>query len=345
MDTPEVINELVSYESDGLRLDMFVAHIVEGMSRSAAQKLIEKGSVQLNGSLCTSKSCKLCLGDKVQVVVERPQHQDEVGFLTPNPIELDIRYEDEYLLVISKQKGLVCHPAPGHENDTLANALVARYGYEHLGHLQGDERPGIVHRLDMDTTGLMLCAKDDATQKALQDLIRMRTLDRRYVVLVHGYVAPDSGMIDASIARSKKDRLKMSVSDDIQARSAITTFTTLERFEAGAKDEGYSLLECHLYTGRTHQIRVHMRHISHAVVGDPLYGHGSQQANLGLDRQFLHSWRVQFDHPMKEKTIELCDFLPQDLYQAYKAIQPRSMGKTTQGEKIINTLIRQSECE
>ena len=127
----------------------------------------------------------------------------------------------------------------------------------------------------------MLAAKDDATQKALQDLIRLRVLDRRYVTLVHGYVAPDEGTITTGIARSRRDRLRMTVSDDPGAREAITTFRTLERFEAGRFDEGYSLLECHLYTGRTHQIRVHMRHIGHACVGDQLYGRGDDRTNMG----------------------------------------------------------------
>ena len=141
--------------------------------------------------------------------------------------------------------------------------------------------PGIVHRLDRDTSGLMLAAKDDDTQRALQDLIRLRTLDRRYITLVHGYVAMNEGRIDTGIARSTRDRQKMAVSDDPFARQAITTFRVLERFDAGRFDDGYTLLECHLYTGRTHQIRVHMRHINHPCVGDPLYGRGRQICREG----------------------------------------------------------------
>ena len=166
----------------------------------------------------------------------------------------------------------MCHPAHGHESGTLANALVYHCGIDHLGTVQGEDRPGIVHRLDRDTSGLMLAAKDDDTQRALQNLIRTRTLDRRYITLVHGHIAMDEGTINTGIARSTRDRVKMAVSDDPFARQAITTFKVLERFDSMRFDDGYTLVECHLFTGRTHQIRVHMRHINHACVGDPLYG-------------------------------------------------------------------------
>lgn len=324
-------------EGDGERLDSFLASQDNMPSRSACAKLIESGAVTINSTHADSKSEKVCLGDRIQAEVEEPE---EVGGpLAPNPyIPLDIRFEDEYLIVLSKQAGLVCHPAPGHVDDTLANALVAHCGYGHLGMLQGEERPGIVHRLDRDTSGLMVAAKDDRTQKALQDLIRLRVLDRRYVVLVHGYVAPDDGTIVTGIARSTKDRLRMAVSDDPGAREAITTFKTLERFEAGRRDEGYSLLECHLYTGRTHQIRVHMRHIGHPVVGDPLYGKGSLLQNKGLTRQFLHSWHIRFDHPCTGETIELADRLPDDLVNVLESLQGTSMGQTERGREVCPEL-------
>ena len=324
-------------EGDGERLDSFLASQGNMPSRSACAKLIESGAVTINSTHADSKSEKVCLGDCIQAEVEEPE---EVGGpLAPNPyIPLDIRFEDEYLIVLSKQAGLVCHPAPGHVDDTLANALVAHCGYGHLGMLQGEERPGIVHRLDRDTSGLMVAAKDDRTQKALQDLIRLRVLDRRYVVLVHGYVAPDDGTIVTGIVRSTKDRLRMAVSDDPGAREAITTFKTLERFEAGRRDEGYSLLECHLYTGRTHQIRVHMRHIGHPVVGDPLYGKGSLLQNKGLTRQFLHSWHIRFDHPCTGETIELADRLPDDLLNVLESLQGTSMGQTERGREVCPEL-------
>lgn len=333
----KIVSYLVGPQGDRQRLDTFLAAREEMPSRSACAYLIEHGNVTINDTLADSKSERVALGDRIQA---RLIVKDEgAGPLAANPnIPLDIRFEDQYLIVLSKQAGLVCHPAPGHTNDTLANALVKHCGYDHLGKLQGEDRPGIVHRLDKDTSGLMVAAKDDATQKALQDLIRLRVLDRRYVTLVQGYVAPNSGTIQTGITRSKRDRLKMAVSEAPSARQAITTFTTLERFEAGPRDEGYSLLECHLYTGRTHQIRVHMCYIGHPVVGDPLYGHGSQAVNLGLTRQFLHSWYIKFDHPVTGQTIELADRLPQDLLDVLESLKCTSMGRTRRGEEIIPRL-------
>lgn len=334
-----VINLLVDPAADGMRLDAFLAIGPDMPSRSACARLVETGAVTINGTSATSKSEKVLLGDRVSATVEAPDPDAAPGLLAPNPyIPLDVRYEDAYLIVLSKQAGLVCHPSPGHVDDTLANALVAHCGYDHLGHLQGDDRPGIVHRLDMDTSGLMLAAKDDPTQKALQDLIRLRVLDRRYVTLVQGYVAADEGTITTGIARSTRDRLRMAVSDAPGAREAITTFRVLERYEAGRRDDGYTLLECHLYTGRTHQIRVHMRHIGHQVVGDPLYGRGDLRQNLGLQRQFLHSWHVAFDHPVTGEPIVLADRLPEDLLDVLESIQATSMGRTTAGSEICPQL-------
>lgn len=331
-----LVELLVGPEADGTRLDAFLSTCPDIPSRAQAAKLVEAGVVSINGTPATSKSEKVLLGDRVQATVELAE--ETAGLLAPNPfIDLDIRFEDQYLIVLSKQAGLVCHPSPGHVDDTLANALVAHCGNQ-LGMLQGEDRPGIVHRLDMDTSGLMLAAKDDATQKALQDLIRLRTLDRRYITLVHGYVAQD-GTINTGIARSTRDRIRMMVTDDPAARGAITTYRVLERFEAGRKDEGYSLLECHLYTGRTHQIRVHMRHINHQVVGDPLYGRGDLQQNLGLTRQFLHSWSVKFDHPVTGESIELKDTLPMDLRTALESLSERSMGLTEAGQAIVPALL------
>ena len=338
MGEARLLDALVGPESDGMRLDAFLASQPLTPSRSACAKLIEGGSVTINSTLATSKSERVMLGDRVQATL--PETADEGGPLAPNPtIPLDIRFEDDHLIVLSKQIGLVCHPSPGHVDDTLANALVAHCGYSHLGLLQGEDRPGIVHRLDQDTTGLMVCAKTDEAQKALQDLIRLRVLDRRYVTLVHGYVAPNEGTIETGIARSRRDPMRMCVSDDPSAREAITTFRTLERFEAGRRDEGYSLLECHLYTGRTHQIRVHMRHIGHACVGDQLYGRTDVRLDRGLTRQFLHSWRICFEHPVTGETILLADRLPGDLASVLEDLAPTSMGRTAAGEEICPRLL------
>lgn len=344
--TSELVNGMVDPRADGMRLDAYVATLPGCPSRSACVRLIEDGVVTINGTVANSKSERVMLGDRVQV--ELPPQEPADGELVPNyDIDLDIRYEDEYLLVLSKQAGLVCHPSPGHAHDTLANALVAHCGYEHLGLLQGEDRAGIVHRLDRDTSGLMLAAKDDQTQQALQDLIRLRVLDRRYITLVQGYVAFDEGNVTTGIARSSRDRLRMAVTDDPAAREAITTFTVLERFEAGPRDEGYTLLECHLFTGRTHQIRVHMRHIGHPVVGDPLYGVGAKRAkarDLGLERQFLHSWSIDFEHPCTHAHITCKDVLPEDLRATLAAIEGRSMGRTQAGETICPHLWGAPSC-
>ena len=325
---------LVTEDQAGVRLDSFLGSLDACPSRSACAHLIEGGAVALNGETCLSKKQTVAAGDRISV--ELPE--EDPGIVVPQNIPLDIRYEDDYLIVLSKQRGLVCHPAHGHASGTLANALVYHCGIDHLGTLQGEDRPGIVHRLDRDTSGLMLAAKDDDTQRALQDLIRLRTLDRRYITLVHGYVAHDQGTINTGIARSTRDRVKMAVSDDPFARQAITTFRVLERFEASRGDDGYTLLECHLYTGRTHQIRVHMRHINHPCVGDPLYGRGNERADRGLTRQFLHSWRVRFDHPVTGETIECRDELPWDLAAVLEELAPLSLGRTEAGEEIVPQL-------
>ena len=335
-----LITALVGPDEAGMRLDAFIAAQPDAPSRSACARAIADGLVTINSTPASDKSERVALGDTVEAPIVEAVAAD--GLLAPNPdIPLDVRFEDERLIVLSKQAGLVCHPSPGHVDDTLANALVARCGYDHLGLLQGEDRPGIVHRLDQDTTGLMVAAKDDETQLALQDLIRLRALDRRYITLVHGSIALDKGTITTGIARSRRDPMRMAVSDSPDAREAITDWRVLERFDAGPRDDGYTLLECHLWTGRTHQIRLHMRHIGHAVVGDALYGRGGrgeEAANRGLTRQFLHSWRIAFDHPATAERVELADTLPADLAALLAEIAPLSSGRTAAGEEICPRL-------
>ena len=330
------VSFIVSAEDGSQRLDSYLGSRAECPSRSACAHLIEDGAVSIDGAACFSKKYQVSAGE--YVVVALPEAH-EPGEVIGEPIPLDIRYEDDHLIVLSKQRGIVCHPAHGHDSGTLANALVYHCGAEHLGTVQGEDRPGIVHRLDRDTSGLMLAAKDDDTQRALQNLIRTRTLDRRYITLVHGEVAMNEGTISTGIARSTRDRVKMAVSDDPMARQAITTFRVLERFEAARGDDGYTLLECHLFTGRTHQIRVHMRHINHPCVGDPLYGKGNERQNLGLERQFLHSWSVAFDHPATGERIALTDELPWDLAAVLDEIEDRAAGMTPAGNEIVPRLL------
>ncbi|MBS5449820.1 MAG: RluA family pseudouridine synthase [Coriobacteriia bacterium] len=327
---------LVDAEADGRRLDAFLGAQTPLASRSLAARLIEGGDVQVNGEVQDCKRFVVHSGDRIEVLL--PPTAPQSVTLEPQRIPLDIRYEDDHLIVLSKQRGLVCHPSPGHPDHTLANALLFHCGASHLGTLQGEDRPGIVHRLDMDTTGLMLAAKDNDTQAALQDAIRLRSVDRRYVTLVQGYIAPDTGIVDAPIARSTRDRLRMAVSEDPLARQSVTTFSVLERFEAGRRDDGYTLLECKLFTGRTHQIRVHMAYIHHPVVGDQLYGRGSEAANLGLDRQFLHSWSLAFDHPVSGESLGFIDPLTYELQEALESLDGRSMGRTERGVEVLSAL-------
>ena len=341
----ESYGHTVTREQQGTRLDTLVASLgIEGIvSRSAAVRLIESGRILLNGEQTTKKRLVL-VGD--ELYIEVPARSAAMSCIEPNyHIPLDIRYEDDQLIVLSKQAGLVCHPARGHYTDTLANALVAHCGAGNLAQVQGEDRPGIVHRLDADTSGLMLAAKTDLSAAALQDGIRTRNIDRRYLALVHGNIAPDTAKVDAPIARNVTDRTRMAVSDDIGAKAAITTLSVLERFEAGRFDEGYTLVECHLFTGRTHQIRVHMAYIRHPVVGDALYGRAANakarnrelaaRSELGLARQFLHSYRLSFEHPVTGEQLQFTDALPEDLACALEQLAGRSMGRTPYGEQVL----------
>ena len=301
---------------DGRRLDSVLGDAGAYASRSAAAHAIEDGRVQVNGGTCTKRTI-VHAGDAIVYEVDAEAVPTE---MTGEPIPLDIRYEDEHLIVLSKQAGLICHPSEGHEAGTLVNALIYHCGAENLCNVQGErDRLGIVHRLDMDTSGLMLAAKTDEAGLALMEAIRERAVDRRYLALVHGVIPLETGIVDAPIARHPKDRTRMSIRDCPSARDAITTFTVKERFEAGPRDNGYTLIDCKLFTGRTHQIRIHMEYTRHPVVGDPIYRahmpkHDS--ANLGLTRQFLHSYRLSFEHPVTGKLMEFEDMLPDDLQDA-----------------------------
>jgi 23S rRNA pseudouridine1911/1915/1917 synthase len=347
---------VVSEGEQGLRFDALFATLEGVSSRSVAVKLIEQGTATLNGEP-SAKRRIVVAGDVLAYVVQPEQPQE----LIAEPIPLDIRHEDEYLIVLSKQAGLVCHPSRGHESGTLVNALIAHCGYENLAQLQGEDRPGIVHRLDRDTTGLMLAAKRDDAGAALQEAIRLKTIDRRYLALVHGYIAPDTGLIDAPLARGQSDRQRMVVTDDSglgfgsrsgldshsgsgaaprsgsRSRSSVTTFTVFERFAAGRFDDGYTLIECRLFTGRTHQIRAHLDYIGHACVGDPLYGRTNRpKAQLGLTRQFLHSYRLRFTHPLTGQELNFSDPLPDDLQEALERIEGESLGRTAAGETALS---------
>jgi 23S rRNA pseudouridine1911/1915/1917 synthase len=326
-------SHIVTELEEGSRLDSLLASLAGVDSRSGAVRLIEGGAVLVNGREANSKKRVLQSGDSIDFTVEMQAPPTLEG----ENIPLDIRFEDDDFIVLSKEAGIVCHPSLGHESGTLVNALIAHCGYTNLAQMQGEDRPGIVHRLDKDTTGLMLVAKSDAAGRLLQDDIRIRNVDRRYLALVHGYIAPETGLIDAPIARGEQERIRMVVSDTPSARQSVTTFTVLERFEAGRFDDGYTLVECKLYTGRTHQIRVHMNYIAHPCVGDPLYGASNRpKAQLGLTRQFLHSYRLALSHPLTGESLEFIDPLPADLLAAFQSIEGDSLGRTKAGEEVFS---------
>jgi 23S rRNA pseudouridine1911/1915/1917 synthase len=322
----------VRVDEVGGRIDVLIAEVDLVASRALAQKLIERNCVRVNGQT-VNKRYKVRPGDRITVELPPMQPSD----LVPEDVELDVRFEDDDMIVLSKPAGMVVHPAHGHWSGTLVHALLAHS--DDLGTLAGDERPGIVHRLDKDTSGLMMVAKNDDAQRALSSGIQQRLVDRRYLTLVHGRIVPDTGLIDAPIGRHPKDRQKQWVTDSAGARHAVTSFSVLERFEAGGTDDGYTLVECKLQTGRTHQIRVHLAYIQHTVVGDPLYGRRRLKDDLGLARQFLHSYSLQFDHPVSGERICLIDPLPLDLAGALSSIAERSVGRTPAGQEIVPTVL------
>lgn len=324
----------------GKRLDAVLAERALYASRSAAARAIEEGRVLVNGETVAKKHA-VAAGEAL--VCELDEDPTEIP-VDGQPIDLDIRFEDDDVIVLSKQVGLVCHPSADHYDGTLVNALIYHCGKEHLCNVQGeDDRLGIVHRLDRDTSGLMLAAKSDAAGYALMEDIRARAVDRRYIALVHGVMVHDTGMIDAPIARSANERTRMAVRDVPSAREAITTFRVLERFEHDRYDDGYTLIECKLFTGRTHQIRVHMQYTHHPIVGDPVYtAHAPrrEEAQLGLARQFLHSFRIGFEHPITGERLDFADGLPRDLASVLEDLAPRSTGITEAGNEVFALMER-----
>lgn len=327
----DFIEYTVSAEDEGTRLDVLLGNFEEIDSRSAASRLIENDLVSVDGEP-KSKKYQVKQGEfiEVELLPAADTH------LYPEFIPLDIRFEDGHMMVISKQDDLVVHPAEGNWTGTLVHGLL--YHSAELGSLQGGERPGIVHRLDKDTSGLMMVAKSDAAQEKLQEDIKFKNVDRRYLALVHGWIGPNRGLIDAPISRDPNKRLRMCVSDALSAKQAVTTFNVLERFDAGRYDEGYTLLELKLSTGRTHQIRVHMEYIKHPIVGDQTYGSRNERASRGLSRQFLHSYSLQLKHPISGEDLEFKDPLPEDLAELYESLQSYSVGRTERGEEVLSQL-------
>ena len=278
------------------RIDKVFAHQFNQFSRSHLQKWIVDGNVRVNGQPVKPKY-KLAVGDQVVIEPEAPQKVD----LTPEKIPLDIVYEDDDVIVVNKPQGMVVHPAPGHPDHTLVNALLY---HSPLSTINGEFRPGIVHRIDKDTSGLLMVAKNDLAHRSLAAQLKAKTNQREYVALVHGVIKQDAGTIDAPIGRSKKDRKKQAVVSD--GRHAVTHFKVLRRFRH------YTLVSCRLETGRTHQIRVHMKSIGHPLAGDPLYGPRKTLPGRG---QYLHARLLGFKHPRTGKDLVFTAPLPEYFQQ------------------------------
>lgn len=312
-------------EEDGQRLDTLLASRDTSISRSAFQRLIEQGCVTVDGALA-KPSYKVRQGEVIRYVIPPPRPAVPL----PEELPLDIEYEDDDLIVLNKPKGMVVHPAPGAEAGTLVNALLAHC--KGLACVGGVERPGIVHRLDKDTSGLMVVAKNDLSYHSLQKQIQARTAERRYLALVWGNPRFEQAIVDAPIGRHPSDRKKMAVIESTQFRSrpAITDFRVLERFG------GFALIEARLHTGRTHQVRVHAAYSGHPVVGDPVYS-GSRRLQTGrrefiatvnrlideLRGQALHAHYLSFDHPRTNERLSFSAPMPENMQRLVDYLRER----------------------
>lgn len=307
------MNEInLKIEQTGERLDRYLSQHITNLSRSRIQQLIEQGKVQVNEQVCTSKKTDVRIGDRI--IIQIPDAQ--ISEVEPEEIPLDILYEDEQLLIINKPVGLVVHPAPGHPDGTLVNALLAHC--PNLPGIGGVQRPGIVHRLDKDTTGAMMVAKTELALQHLQAQLQAKTARREYLGIVYGVTKTASGTIDLPIGRHPVDRKKMAVVPlEKGGRVAITHWQIKERLG------NYTLMLFQLETGRTHQIRVHSFHIGHPIVGDFVYGSG-RGIGVNLPGQALHAWRLRLQHPITNKLIEVTAPPPQTFITLLEVLRRRA---------------------
>ena len=282
-------------DENGIRLDKFLSSSEIGLSRSMAVNLIDSEKVTVNGKLSNKKQ-KLCIGDVVCVTVPDPVPYEAKA----ENIPLDIVYEDDDLLVVNKPKGMVVHPAAGNYEGTLVNALLWHCG-DSLSGINGVLRPGIVHRIDKDTSGLLIVAKNDQSHQKLAEQIKEHSFTREYEAIVFGFLKNDRGVIDAPIGRHPVDRKKMCVTEK-NSKNAVTNYEVLNRYK------GYTHIKCILQTGRTHQIRVHMAYIGHPVSGDPVYGVKNEK--VAFNGQCLHARKIGFVHPKTNEYMEFVSDLP-----------------------------------
>ncbi len=291
----EIINFTIEENLNNVRLDTALSKLMEDRSRSFFQNLIEKKKVTVNNDIKKSNH-KLKTGDKVQVIIPDPV----ILKVEAEDIPLDILYEDKDLIVVNKPQGMVVHPASGNLTGTLVNALLNHCS--DLSGINGVVRPGIVHRIDKDTSGILVVAKNDYSHNKLAEQLKNHSMTREYTALVEGIIQNDSGTVDAPLGRHPVDRLKIAV---IQGgRRAVTHYNVMERFKKN------TLVNCHLETGRTHQIRVHMNYIGHPLVGDPVYGYKKQRFNL--KGQLLHARKLGFIHPSTGEYMEFNSDIPEE---------------------------------
>ncbi|WP_367141595.1 RluA family pseudouridine synthase [Staphylococcus capitis subsp. capitis] len=289
----------------GQRIDKFLSESNDAWSRSQLQDWIKEDLVKVNDKVIKS-NYKVKLNDHIIVTEKEVVEAD----IQPEDLDLDIYYEDDDVAIVYKPKGMVVHPSPGHYTGTLVNGLM--YQIKNLSGINGEIRPGIVHRIDKDTSGLLMVAKNDIAHRGLVEQLMNKSVKRKYTALVHGNIPHDYGTVDAPIGRNKNDRQAMAVVDD--GKEAVTHFNVLEHF----KD--YTLIECELETGRTHQIRVHMKYIGFPLVGDPKYG---PKKTLDIGGQALHAGVIGFDHPVIHEYIERSSELPNDFKDLLEDIRRR----------------------
>ena len=293
------------------RLDRYLSAHLPDLTRSRIQKLIEQEQVQVNGQICASKKASVQVGDRILLTIPEVAPLD----LQAEDIPLDILYEDDHLIILNKPVGLVVHPAPGHEGGTLVNALLAHC--QNLAGIGGVQRPGIVHRLDKDTSGAIAIAKTDQAHQHLQAQFKTNTARREYLGIVYGAPAP-SGTVDAPVGRRPDDRKRMAiVSEEKGGRRAVTHWQVEERLG------NYSLVRFQLETGRTHQIRVHSAHMGHPVVGDPIYSLG-KSVGVKLPGQALHAWKLRLLHPVTEEWVEAIAPVPAVFTKLLDVLRNRS---------------------
>lgn len=306
------MNYIISEEDEyiGVRIDKFLSNINEEFTRSYIQKLIDENNITVNGK-CIKASYKIKEGDAIEVNADFVK---EVNIL-PEKIDIDIVYEDSDIIIVNKRKGMVIHPGNGNYTGTLVNALM----YSHkdkLSAINGSIRPGIVHRIDKDTSGIIVIAKNDVAHKKLSERFKVHDITRKYIAIVKGIVDKDNIKIDLPIGRSTNDRIKMAVTDK-NSRNAVTYIKVLERF----RKSDYTLIEASLETGRTHQIRVHMSYIGHPLLGDEVYSKGKNE--FGIQGQMLHAKTLGFIHPTTNKYIEFNEDEPEEFKKVLTALREK----------------------